>query len=1596
MFPPAFSDNSPGASISNDYNFTADASDVYPVGTTTIIWTVTDGSGNSVTCHQDVVITDDELPLITCAPEQDETADLSQCTTFVTVVQPTFSDNCTGSTISNDYNNSPDASDTYPVGTTTVIWTVTDGHGNSATCHQDIVVTDDELPIITCAPEQTHTADLHQCTGFITVTPPSFTDNCSGSTLTNDYNNSTDASGIYPVGTTTVIWTAIDDHGNSATCHQDIVITDDELPLITCAPEQFQTADLNQCSSFVIVIPPSIADNCTGSTISNDYNNTADASDVYPVGTTTIIWTVEDGNGNSATCHQDITVTDDELPTIVCPSEQFQTAELDMCEAFVSISTPQTADNCTGLTITNDYNNTNDASDIYPVGTTTLTWTVLDGYGNSSTRHQDITVTDDQLPMIVCAVAQTQVNDPGQSSAFVSVVTPTFSDNCTAVTIANSYNGTNDATDVYPVGTTTIEWTVTDVHGNTTTCHQDISVTDGEMPTIACDGTITLSADAGLCETAVVVTTPVFGDNSPGVYIVNNITGTDDASGIYPVGITTIEWTVTDFDGNTVSCHQDVQVTDDEFPSITCSGSQTQTADAGTNTAAVTVTAPIFGDNCTGATITNDYTNTNDASGNYPVGTTTVNWEVTDANGNTSTCHQDITVTDDESPTITCSGSQGQTADVGACNAVVSVTTPVFGDNVAGATVINDYTNTDDASGTYPVGTTTVNWTVTDVAGNTSTCHQDITVTDDELPLVSAPASITVCGGAATVVVLGTPSGSDNCGTVTYSSDAPATFGVGTTVVTWTAEDANGNTATATQNVTVLPYFNMVASAGANGSITPNGTTATCSGTSQIYVITANPGFHILDVLVDGVSNSGAIASGTYTFTNVTTTHTISATFESNCTVPLFTNCPATINANTATGLCSSVVTYSSATSGTTPTITYVLSGATTGSGSGNASGTAFNRGTTTVSLTATNGCGVASCSFNITVNDAELPTITAPTAVTVCNGLPVVLGTPVANDNCTYTVTNNHPSSTYPVGTTVVTWTVTDGSGNTATATQNVTVTPTPVVTATGPGTGVICNGANVQLSLNSTVSGSTFTWTSLVTAGGVLGSTNCASNCGTTIQDVLSNSGNVYGVVQYTIVANGGGCTSAPLVVNTTVGAIPATPVISGLSVVCGLSSATYSVAAVPLATNYTWALSAGSTGMTLSGIGQGTTSITVTFSGTVSGNVTCTASNNCGNSGTASIGVSKSPATPTPVQGPASLCGMIGTQVTYSTTTTVGAAANGANGAYTWTVPAGMTIVSGQGTTSIVAQYNTSFVSGTVKVTANNACSFPGPAATLAVTGAAPASPPASISGPANVCGMTTATYSAPPVAGATSYLWSITGAGTITGSNTGTSVTVNLSGTTAGSISVYAVNSCGNSPTARTLNLIITSTAPGTITGPANTCGMTTATYSVTAVANHTYTWTLATGQSFINGSQQGNSTIIVNIAPSVGVTTATSLLKVTASNGCTTTAASQKTITRCLDPNAMNNEVESSATFTDIYPNPATSEFTIDVTSEKDMDVVVEVYDVLGNIVIHERHQVLSGTTTMKTNIEQYRDGMYFVRLLDVDSNVIHSQTVIKQ
>jgi len=84
-------------------------------------------------------------------------------------------------------------------------------------------------------------------------------------------------------------------------------------------------------------------------------------------------------------------------------------------------------------------------------------------------------------------------------------------------------------------------------------------------------------------------------------------------------------------------------------------------------------------------------------------------------------------------------------------------------------------------------------------------------------------------------------------------------------------------------SVVTTPIHIIVASAGANGSITPQGSVQVYEGSDETFTITPNPGYYILDVLVDGLS-VGPV--NTYTFSNVTSNRTIHAKIEREAPSP--------------------------------------------------------------------------------------------------------------------------------------------------------------------------------------------------------------------------------------------------------------------------------------------------------------------------------------------------------------------------------------------------------------------------------------------------------------------------------------------------------------------------------------------------------------------------------------------------------------------------------------------------------------------------------------------------------------------------------------
>ncbi|MEA9415909.1 HYR domain-containing protein, partial [Flavobacterium sp. PL02] len=436
--------------------------DLYPVGTTKIVWTATDASGNtSLSCEQTITIADAEKPVKPILADV-----IAQCSATVPV--PSTTDNCKG-TITGT---TADPLTYTAQGTYIITWSFDDGNGNIESAIQNIIIKDTEKPVITCPAAINKNADANKCGATVSIVNPTATDNCSTTfTFAGVRSDSKSLTDLYPVGTTKIVWTATDASGNtSLSCEQTVTITDAEKPVKPVLADV-----IAQCSATVPV--PSTTDNCKG-TITG---TTVDPLTYTTQGTYTITWSFDDGNGKVESAIQNVIIKDTEKPVITCPTAISQVADANKCGATVSIVDPTATDNCsTTFTFAGIRSDSKSLTDLYPVGTTKIVWTATDASGNTSLScEQTIIITDTEKPVISCPATINQIADSGQCGATVFIVNPTATDNCSATfTFAGVRSDSKSLTDLYPVGTTKIVWTATDASGNTSlSCEQTIIIT---------------------------------------------------------------------------------------------------------------------------------------------------------------------------------------------------------------------------------------------------------------------------------------------------------------------------------------------------------------------------------------------------------------------------------------------------------------------------------------------------------------------------------------------------------------------------------------------------------------------------------------------------------------------------------------------------------------------------------------------------------------------------------------------------------------------------------------------------------------------------------------------------------------------------------------------------------------------------------------------------------------------------------------------------------------------------------------------------------------------------------------------------------------
>jgi hypothetical protein len=539
---PSITDNCAGASF-----IASHASGIlFPTGTTTVTFDGVDASGNTASASFEVTVIDTEGPVISGLPaDLTLSPDPGSCEAAASWTPPTAADPCgVGS-----FTSSHDPGVVFGVGVHTVTYTASDSSANTTTASFIVEVLDTELPVfVSPVADLTLTLSSSSCSEIATWTPPTATDNCGVATMASSHS----PGNPFPIGTTAVTYTATDVNGNAATSSFTVTVLDAQSPTIPDLPTLLLSpADPGECGAIVEWVAPVGADNCGVAAVTSTHQ----PGELFPVGDTLVAVTVTDTSGNVATGAFVVFVFDDEDPVITgLPAEMTVSVDPGACDAVVTWPEPTYSDNCALATASSSIPN----GSTLPVGTTTVTFLALDTAGNSTSVDMAIEVIDDAPPTLATVPAdQSFVADLADCSFTATWTPPTAEDGCGIA----SLESTHQPGETFTAGDTVVTYTATDNSGNVTTASFTISVIDNLPPILIPGPDISVAADPGLCGAAVTVPLPFASDSCGDPIVTNSFNGGTDASGIYPVGLTTIVWSATDSSGNISNLIQRVTVT---------------------------------------------------------------------------------------------------------------------------------------------------------------------------------------------------------------------------------------------------------------------------------------------------------------------------------------------------------------------------------------------------------------------------------------------------------------------------------------------------------------------------------------------------------------------------------------------------------------------------------------------------------------------------------------------------------------------------------------------------------------------------------------------------------------------------------------------------------------------------------------------------------------------------------------------------------------------------------------------------------------------------------------------------------------------------
>lgn len=320
--------------------------------------------------------TDTEPPTFTTFPANIITyATKDECEMIVSWSGPQIDDNCSV----DDTISTSTSGDLFSIGITDVKYTLSDKADNIAQKTFTINVVDTISPVITGLPNIISIdAELSTCGASVSWSEPTATDNCSA-ILTSDYN----PGDFFAIGTYTVTYAATDPSGNTTLRSFDIEVTNPHKPVFTSCPiDTVLYTGQDNCEIAVNWDEP-VAEGC-GINVSQSHK----PGDMFAIGAHEVNYTATDVSGNMVSCIFQVVVLDTIAPVFIfCPT----TSEMESIDeinntAVITWDEPKAEDQCSLVSMQSSHQ----SGDSFPFGSTPVTYTATDEFGNEAICTFDV------------------------------------------------------------------------------------------------------------------------------------------------------------------------------------------------------------------------------------------------------------------------------------------------------------------------------------------------------------------------------------------------------------------------------------------------------------------------------------------------------------------------------------------------------------------------------------------------------------------------------------------------------------------------------------------------------------------------------------------------------------------------------------------------------------------------------------------------------------------------------------------------------------------------------------------------------------------------------------------------------------------------------------------------------------------------------------------------------------------------------------------------------------------------------------------------------------------------------------------------------